>query len=208
MEATETLEKLVRSIMSEAEAEAAKIIAKAEKEKARIIKEAQEEAERCRQSILRDIKAEGELSKRRELARTGLQTRMEILATKEKMIDQAFAAAMEKLQTFTKTPEYASLLENLIIEGAIGLGGGDIHVQTNHNDALLLHDLQKLDKFISNRIKTPTTLYLLADRLNCIGGVQIKKADGSIMIDNTFEAKVARQRRELRLLVSKILFED
>ncbi|MFX0204133.1 MAG: V-type ATP synthase subunit E [Candidatus Hodarchaeota archaeon] len=208
MEATETLEKLVRTIMSEAEAEAAKIIAEAENEKARIIKEAQEEAERRRQSILRDTRAEEELSKRRELARTGLQIRMEILATKERMIEQAFAAAMEKLQTFTKTPEYASLLEHLIIEGTVGLGGGDIHIQTNHNDALLLHDLQKLDQFISNRIKTPTTLYLLPDRLNCSGGVLIKKADGSIMIDNTFEAKVARQRRELRLLVSKILFED
>lgn len=194
--------------MNEAKAEATKILAEAEEEKARIIREAQEEAERRRQRILRDIRAEGELSKRRELARTGLQTRMEILATKEKMIEQAFTVVMEKLQAFTKTPEYASLLENLIIEGAIGLGGGEIHVQTNHNDARLLQNLQKLEKLVANRIKTPTTLYLLPDRLNCIGGVRTQKADRSIMIDNTFEAKVARQRRELRLFISKMLFED
>ena len=133
---------------------------------------------------------------------------MDVLATKEKLIEQAFAKALEKLQAFTKEPAYVSLLEHLILEGAMGLGGGELHVQTNHNDSLQVQDLRKLEKIISDRTKTETTLYLLPDRINCIGGALIKKADGSIFIDNTFEAKLARQRRELRVLVSKTLFGD
>lgn len=206
METTETLNKLVHTILADAEAEAKILLAEAESESARVIKEAQDEAERRRQRILLEANAEAELVKKRELSRTGLKIRMDILTAKEKLIDQAFTKALEKLQAITQTPEYVTLLENLIVEGAIGLGGGELHVQTNHNDALQTQNFQKLEKRIIEQTKTNTTLILLPNRINCVGGAIVKTPDGSIVIDNTFEEKLARQRRELRILIAKTMF--
>ena len=206
METTETLNKLVHTILADAEAEAKILLAEAESESARVIKEAQDEAERRRQRILLEANAEAELVKKRELSRTGLKIRMDILTAKEKLIDQAFTKALEKLQAITQTPEYVTLLENMIVEGAIGLGGGELHVQTNHNDALQTQNFQKLEKRIIEQTKTNTTLILLPNRINCVGGAIVKTTDGSIFIDNTFEEKLARQRRELRVLIAKTMF--
>ncbi len=206
METTETLNKLVHTILADAEAEAKILLAEAESESARVIKEAQDEAERRRQRILLEANAEAELVKKRELSRTGLKIRMDTLTAKEKLIDQAFTKALEKLQTVTKTPEYIALLENLIVEGAIGLGGGELQVQTNHNDSLQSQNFQKLEKRIYEKTKTNTTLILLPNRINCVGGTIVKTTDGSIVIDNTFEEKLARQRRELRVLIAKTIF--
>ena len=206
METTETLNKLVHTILADAEAEAKILLAEAESESARVIKEAQDEAERRHQRILLEANTEAELVKKRELSRTGLKIRMDILTAKEKLIDQAFSKALEKLQAITKTPEYVTLLENLIMEGAIGLGGGELQVQTNHNDSLQTQNFQKLEKRIYEQTKTNTTLILLPNRINCVGGAIVKTTDGSIVIDNTFEEKLARQRRELRVLIAKTMF--
>jgi len=206
METTETLNKLVHTILADAEAEAKILLAEAESESARVIKEAQDEAERRHQRILLEANTEAELVKKRELSRTGLKIRMDILTAKEKLIDQAFSKALEKLQAITKTPEYIPILENLIVEGAIGLGGGELQVQTNHNDSLQTQNFQKLEKRIYEQTKTNTTLILLPNRINCVGGAIVKTTDGSIVIDNTFEEKLARQRRELRVLIAKTMF--
>jgi len=206
METTETLNKLVHTILADAEAEAKILLAEAESESARVIKEAQDEAERRHQRILLEANTEAELVEKRELSRTGLKIRMDILTAKEKLIDQAFSKALEKLQAITKTPEYIPILENLIVEGAIGLGGGELQVQTNHNDSLQTQNFQKLEKRIYEQTKTNTTLILLPNRINCVGGAIVKTTDGSIVIDNTFEEKLARQRRELRVLIAKTMF--
>ncbi len=206
METTETLNKLIHTILADAEAEAKILLAEAESESARVIKEAQDEAERRHQRILLEANTEAELVKKRELSRTGLKIRMDILTAKEKLIDQAFSKALEKLQAITQTPEYVTLLENLIVEGAIGLGGGELQVQTNHNDSLQTQNFQKLEKRIYEQTKTNTTLILLPNRINCVGGAIVKTTDGSIVINNTFEEKLARQRRELRVLIAKTMF--
>ena len=208
MESTETLDKLVHTILMDSETEAEKILEEAEREKAQIIREARMEAERRQQWILREAEAEAELLKRRELARTGLQIRMEMLATKEELIAQAIAKALEKLEAFTKEPGYRTLLEQLIVEGAVGLGGGELQVQTNEADASKLPNLQNLEPRITEQIKTEATLKLAPERLNCTGGVLITKADGSVYIDNTFEARIARQRREIRVLIANALFAE
>jgi V/A-type H+-transporting ATPase subunit E len=208
METTETLDKLVHTILTDAETEAEKIIAEAEQEKDRIIQEARMEAERREQRILREAEAEAELVKRRELARTGLQIRMEMLETKEKLIEQAIANALEKLEAFTKESGYRALLEQVIVDGAVGLGGGELQVQTNEADAAKLQALQQLEKRVVEQTKTETTLKLAPERLNCIGGALIQKADGSVFIDNTFEARIERQRRETRVLIANALFDE
>jgi V/A-type H+-transporting ATPase subunit E len=203
---TETLDKLVQTILTDAETEAEKIIAEANQEKAQIIEEARKEAERREKRILREAEVEAELVKKRELARTGLQIRMETLETKEKLIEQAIVKALEKLRVFTKEPGYKALLEQLVVDGAVGVGGGELQVQINEADVAKLQNLPQLATRVGEQTQTETTLKLAPERLNCSGGALIKKADGSIFIDNTFEARIARQRREIRVLIANALF--
>ncbi len=117
-----------------------------------------------------------------------------------------FDQAQKKLTGFVSSPEYAPTLNNLITEAAIGLNGGDlkIKIQTGHGKYI---DTSQIQQRVTQRTNTTTTLSVIEENLRSAGGAIVSNSDETILIDNTFEARLRRMREEIRTKIAKILFE-
>ena len=142
---------------------------------------------------------------RREIAKAKLTTRTNLLESKEELINQAFDQAWEKLKEIANSTKYISILNDLLIEAACGLGGGDLKVkiQTGHGKHM---NTQQVQQSVTQKTNTPTALQVMEEDLRSIGGPIVTNTDETIIIDNTFEARLRRMREDIRTEIAKILF--
>ncbi|MEX2720978.1 MAG: V-type ATP synthase subunit E [Candidatus Wukongarchaeota archaeon] len=194
-------------ILSDAKAEAEEFIEKAKAEVEEILSKAEEKAQKEAQEILARGERELEAEKRRSLGKIRLAEKMRKLKAMEEHIDKAFEETLESLRELARTSDYKEILANFIVEGGIGLGGGELKVMARKEDIKDINAGQ-LAEVIAKETGNETTVSLSEANVNCAGGVIVQLKDGSIVIDNTFEARLERDRRDLRVKIAKILFEE
>ncbi|MEX2739468.1 MAG: V-type ATP synthase subunit E [Candidatus Wukongarchaeota archaeon] len=203
----DVLEKMREGILSDAKAEAEEFIEKAKAEVEEILSKAEEKAQKEAQEILARGERELEAEKRRSLGKIRLAEKMRKLKAMEEHIDKAFEETLESLRELARTSDYKEILANFIVEGGIGLGGGELKVMARKEDIKDINAGQ-LAEVIAKETGNETTVSLSEANVNCAGGVIVQLKDGSIIIDNTFEARLERDRRDLRVKIAKILFEE
>ena len=203
----EVLEKMREGIISDAKAEAEEFIEKAKAEAEEILGKAEEKAKKDAQEIVMRGEKDLEAEKRRSLGKVRLAEKMRKLKAMEEHIDRAFDETLERLKKLTGISDYKEILANFIVEGGIGLGGGELEVITRKEDSKDI-DVAKLADTIAKETGNATTVSLSGENVNCAGGAIVQLKDGSIVIDNTFEARLERDRRDLRVKIAKILFEE
>jgi len=203
----EVLEKMREGIISDAKAEAEEFIEKAKAEAEEILGKAEEKAKKDAQEIVMRGEKDLEAEKRRSLGKVRLAEKMRKLKAMEEHIDRAFDETLERLKNLTGISDYKEILANFIVEGGIGLGGGELEVITRKEDSKDI-DVAKLADTIAKETGNATTVSLSGENVNCAGGAIVQLKDGSIVIDNTFEARLERDRRDLRVKIAKILFEE
>lgn len=201
------LKKIQDKIIGEAEEKAKAIIREAEKSKKETLEEKRKEGEREAERILRGGMEEADSLKRQKVAEARLKAKQMIIASREELINETAEKCREKLAALTTSKEYGETLRKLVEQGAIGLGGGDLEVVLAGKVVRTAVDLGSISKHIDERTGMKTTFNIAQDKLKSIGGVIVRKADGSIMIDNTFEARIERILRDIRIRIAKILFE-
>ena len=207
MSSMDVLEKMREGIISDAKAEAEEFIEKAKAEADEILSKAEEKAQRDAQEILSRGEKGLEAEKRRSLGKVRLAEKMRKLKAMEEYIDRAFDETLESLKKLTGSQDYKEILANFIVEGGIGLGGGELEVIARKEDSKDI-EVAKLADAIAKETGNATAISLSGENLNCAGGAIVQLKDGSIVIDNTFEARVDRDRRDLRVKIAKILFEE
>jgi V/A-type H+-transporting ATPase subunit E len=205
-ESTDVFNMMKDEILANAEEKAKEIVNQANHTANEISEDAKMRAERVSKAIVEQAKKEADLELRRETAKAKLTARSDTLRNKEEIINDIFDQAQKKLASFANSSDYASTLNNLITEGAIGLNGGDlkIKIQTGHGKFV---DTNKIQRSVMQQTGTATTLTVVEDNLRSIGGAIVANADETILIDNTFEARLRRMREEIRTKIAKILFE-
>jgi vacuolar-type H+-ATPase subunit E/Vma4 len=114
--------KLKKEIRQQSESEAAVIIGQAEKEAEHILDQARSEAEKIQSEMLKKAEKQAEFIRKRVLSGVHLEIKKQNLQAREAMLSQLFQLVQEKLERFRKSSKYASVLENMIIEGALALG--------------------------------------------------------------------------------------
>ena len=164
-------------------------------------------ASEAAQSLLKRAQTDAEVDKLRNLANAKIKANWVILSKKEKIIADVLNEAKNKLRTLTESKEYTSILEKLIIEAGIILGGKELEVSLNKKDSALPLKLDKVAKKISERTGFEAKLRLSEEKLGVIGGAIVRTANGKVVMDNTFDDILVRREKDLRLEVAKILFE-
>ena len=207
MSSMDVLEKMREGILADAKAEAEEFIEKAKAEAKEISAKAEEKAQKDAQEIVMRGEKDLEAEKRRSLGKVRLAEKMRKLKAMEEHIDRAFEETLESLKKLPGSSEYKEILANFVVEGGIGLGGGELEVIARKEDSKDI-DAAKLAEVISKETGNATTISLSGVNVNCAGGAIVQLKDGSVVIDNTFEARLERDRRDLRVKIAKILVEE
>ena len=200
-------DKIVSSIMSEAQEKADVIIQDANADASAISEKAAKTAEAEKAKILENGKKQSDMRYQQIISEAKMNARRAELGAKEEVIDAAFNQAIGELKVKASSgdEEYTDSLSKMIKEAADEIGGDDLILQLNEADTQKFKDdlsSQGTDSFEIEGIK-----FTLGEPIDAIGGAVLKTANGDIEVNNTIEARLERFRSILRSEVAGILFK-
>lgn len=195
----EEAKKSAEHVLQEAEKSAADML---KRQKQRGVQRAKEAAE----ILLKKAESEAELNKLNSIANSKIKAKWVILSKKETWIDNVLNEAKKELKILAQSKKYTPILEKLITEAGVILGGKELEVLLNPQDSALPLKLDKLAKKISEKTGFKTKLNMSKEKPEVIGGAIVRTADGKLIMDNTFDDILRRREKELRSEIAKILF--
>jgi len=205
------LQRIVDKILLDASEEARRIV-----DEARMSAEAtlEQQTDLARQKASREVSAiwkkadeETEVIGSIEASEASRKATWTILSEKEHLITDVLYEVRRRLAAFSRSEEHRSFLQRTIADAGIVLGGGKLEVLLNERDSALPLNFAALAKVIGKQTGTRTELELSKDKIRATGGAVVKRIDGKILVDNTFEAMLERSEKRLWLEIAKILFE-
>ena len=198
-------DKIVSSIMSEAQGKADVIMQEANAEIATINADAEKTAESEKNKILENGKKQSDMRYQQIISEAKMNARRAELGAKEEVIEAAFNQAIGELKTKASSndSDYEHALGKMIKEAADEIGGNDLIIQLNEADTNKLKaDLSSDDSFEIEGIN-----FKVGEPIDAIGGAILKTSNGDIEVNNTIEARLERFKSILRSEVAEILFK-
>jgi vacuolar-type H+-ATPase subunit E/Vma4 len=205
------LQRIVDKILLDASEEARRIVEGARMSAEATLEQqtdlARQKASREASTILKKAEEEKEVIGSIEASEASRKATWTILSEKERLITEVLDEVRRRLAAFSRSEEYRGFLQRTIADAGIVLGGGKLEVLLNKRDSALPLNSAALARAISKQTGTRTELELSKDKIRATGGAVVKRIDGKILVDNTFEAMLGRSEKRLRLEIAKILFE-
>ena len=200
---------LRQEILEQSQSEADEILNQAKRDVAQTEKDAGLEAEKIKSEILRKANAQADALKRRLLSGVHLDVKRRLLQARESLLSVVFVQLKEKLEAFRQSGEYASFLEQLIIEGVRALDSEEVWIQGGaiERKALTPAVLQSIEKKAAQHEKRTVQLKL-HETLSEQSGVILISKDGRTRFDNRFTARIERMKETLRLEAMKLIFTE
>ena len=198
-------DKIVSSIMSEAQEKADVIIQDANANVSEITAKAEKTAEAEKIKILENGKKQSDMRYQQIISEAKMNARRAELGAKEEVIEAAFAKATEQLknEASSNTEDYKDSLSLMIKEAADEIAGKDLIIQLNEADTKEMKD--QLSGSSTFQIEDIT--FTLGEPIDAIGGAILKTSNGDIEVNNTIEARLDRFKSILRSEVAEILFK-
>ena len=206
----ESTQAITEMIAEEAKKTAGHILQEAEKSAEDTIRKQNQRgiqsAKEAAKLILKKAESEAELDKLNSIANSKIKANWVILSKKETWIDNVLNEAKNELKIITQSKEYIPILEKLIVEAGVILGGKELEVLLNTQDSALPLELDRIARIISEKTGCKTKMTLSEEKLEIIGGTVVRETNGKVIMDNTFDDILRRREKELRSEIAKILF--
>ena len=198
-------DKIVSSIMSEAQEKADVIIQNANAEVSSITAKAEKTAEAEKIKIADNGKKQSEMRYQQIISEAKMNARRAELGAKEEVIEAAFAKATDalKAKAASDDDEYKDSLSKMIKEATDEIGSKDLILQLNEKDTQNMKD--QLSGVSTFQIEDIT--FTLGEPIDAIGGAVLKTSNGDIEVNNTIEARLDRFKSMLRSEVAEVLFK-
>jgi len=202
-------EALREEILEDARRKARRTLERAKKQADRTEKRANEEAESAHKRVIDEATARADRFRRNTLASVETEIKREQLRARQRVVDEVYEAALERLRNLPDDRS-TSVLRELIVEGVLEMEGEAfrVHVAPGQQDLLtdelLSQAADEVQRRSSRRVRLSRDGRTGATAAS--GGAVIVSADGKQMVDNTFEGRLRRIRSELRLVVAGVLF--
>jgi len=206
---TDGANKIVSSIMSDAQSKADAIIQEAEKEAALVLEEGEKNAVLEKQKILDNAEKQSKMKYQQLISEAKMNSRRAELEAREELIEEAFKNAEAELNKIasTSSEEYVNSLKKIIIEASIEIGGGDLLLSLKEEDVAKIKDsISQIEKEIEEKSGNKTNMEI-GENIRTIGGAIVKTKNGDIEVNNTIEARMLRFKKSLRSEVAGILFK-
>ncbi|AIF70258.1 hypothetical protein PAP_09410 [Palaeococcus pacificus DY20341] len=196
---------IIEEINREAEQKIKYLLNEANAQAEQIKKEAEERAKSKAEWIIRKAQTQAEIEKQRIIANAKLEARKKKLQEQEKLINEVFESLKEKLASMPED-EYLETLKLLILDSLRELEVESVKISSNEKTLELLKSKSRAVKtFITKNLGKKVNIEF-GEPINTIGGVLVKSEDGSVRVDNTFEARIERMKSELRAKIAKAIF--
>lgn len=202
-------DKIVSSIVSDAQIKAKALTDKAEKRSSSILSQGEEKALIEKNKILSEAEKQANLKYQQVISEAKMNSRRMELEAREEVIEESFKIAEDKLKEIASSGslEYIESLKGIITEAAIEIGGGELIVLLKKDDEEKIKDLiVSIENNVTDEIGMNTHMEI-GNNINTIGGVIVKTKNGEIEVNNTIETRLLRFKKTLRLEVAKILFK-
>jgi V/A-type H+-transporting ATPase subunit E len=200
-------DKIVSSIMSEAQGKADIIMQDANSEIAAINANAEKTAEAEKTKILENGKKQSEMRYQQIISEAKMNARRAELGAKEEVIEAAFNKATDELQSIASSgsEEYDDALTRMIKEAADEIGGKNLVLQMNEKDTKKFKDQLESSGVSTFQIEDIT--FELGEPIETMGGAILKTSNGDIEVNNTIESRLDRFKSVLRSEVANVLFK-
>ena len=186
-----------------------KILADAEKRAEEILKAA--EAERARintetdRQILQLMGSELKTVRDRIIGQTELEGRKALMTARAEMLSKVYSQVENRLKDVVEVKsedhDYGVILNKLIKEGVLAIGGNEFIVSANKRDMEYLRkNLKKIGETLEGM-----TLKLDEKPVEILGGVVIKNPMGDKVYYNTLEGRLERVRRIMEARIAEKL---
>ena len=198
-------DKIVSSIMSEAQEKADVIIQDANANVSEITAKAEKTAEAEKLKILDNGKKQSDMRYQQIISEAKMNARRAKLGAKEEVIEAAFNQATGELKAKAADgdEDYKNSLAKMIQEAANEIGTNDLIIHLNEADTnQFKKDLSSEDSFEIDGIN-----FTLGEPIKAIGGAILKTSNGDIEVNNTIEARLERYKSILRSEVAEVLFK-
>ena len=197
-------DKIVSSIMSEAQEKADVIIQDANADASAISEKAAKTAEAEKIKILENGKKQSDMRYQQIISEAKMNARRAKLGAKEEVIEAAFNQATGELKSIAASgsDEYEDSLSKMIKEAADEIGRDDLIIHLNEADTNKFKQELSSDSFELEGVN-----FKLGEPIKAIGGAILKTSDGDIEVNNTIEARLERFKSILRSEVAEILFK-
>ncbi len=198
-------DKIVSSIMSEAQEKADVIIQEANAEVSAITSKAEKTAEAEKIKIQDNGKKQSDMRYQQIISEAKMNARRAELGAKEEVIEAAFTKATEELKAKAASgdDEYKDSLSMMIKEATDEIGSKDLIIQLNERDT---NDIKSQISDVST-FKIEDITFEIGEPIDAMGGAILKTSNGDIEVNNTIEARLDRFKSILRSEVAEILFK-
>jgi len=182
------LESTIDKILKQTEIENLSSLKKSFKESLEILTKSQTSLEQDYDRIIDEGKKEAEKIEKQIIGSSDLESRNKEILLVEDSIKKVFEKAIEKISSSTRNDSYPKLIESLLEESINALGTNDVIISTNSKDKEIVQGL--LSKFSGAELSS--------DSIDCLGGVEVKSKDGSMMFNNTIDSRIDRIKPLIR----------
>lgn len=198
-------DKIVSSIMSEAQEKADVIIQEVNAEVSAIEAQADKTAEVEKAKILENGKKQSDMRYQQIISEAKMNARRAKLSAKEEIIEAAFEKAVSELEqkASSQSADYEDSLIKMIKEAADEIGSDDLIIQLNEADT----NQFKGEISSDNTFDVEGIKFKLGEPINAIGGAILKTSNGDIEVNNTIDARLERFKSILRSEVANVLFK-
>ena len=213
---------MVDRIRAEAKEEGERILTEARTDAQERLAEVQRELDAQRTQFVEAEERKGAEEKDRIVRAARQQARRLKWAAEEELINNAFDTALAHLKTVKRSgfkgKLYPDILAGLIKESAVSIAGAGgapgagaaMEVLLSEEDARASYvdqpRLAKVAKELSAEAGVDGELSLSDHRVKSAGGVLVRRTDGKIEVNNTFEQRMTRYSTSLREEIVKTLF--
>ena len=201
---------LEQKILEDARGEIDSILSRARQQAEAKLNAARSEAAMLKKSVLAKARLEAEGKRVRILSAVELETRKAALLAREKLVEKVFQEARRRERQFRTSEGYWNQLKELIAEGVLSLDRPEAEVLIGTEDDLrsgkaMATEIENhlRDKY-SRRVKITLRPELPGDE----PGAVVRSPDGRLIFNNTYSAREARTRPELRRMIYEQLFPE
>jgi|TARA_B100000315_G_scaffold88488_1_gene81314 V/A-type H+-transporting ATPase subunit E len=196
----EAFENVVSKVVNDITKEIMSSLENSHNDALKIIENAEQESDINAAEILQSVDKEGDTLRRRIIGNTELKARNKSLQLIEETVNKIFAESLKGLNDISSNKNYDKSIKRHLEEGLDAIGGEKFTVSCDTKDVDLLNKISKeVQETRGVKIK------LSSKSISCNGGVKIMNHDGSVIFNNTVEARLERFKPLLRKQISDML---
>lgn len=190
------VEDIFRALDKQADEDCAAMLAHARAQSEKIIEEAKEQAAAMRTEKLAQVEREVNLERNKRLNQARLDGKKRASAERERLIQEVFVTAEQKVSKVRERADYQPVLERLLSEALSGVDAADAVVHADPRD----------EAAVKKAMAALAPNAGLSLDMNTTGGVKVTMADGKVQRVNTIESRLAKARRVVKWNVAAALF--